>query len=83
MGKATILVVPVTIVVVGLIIWGIIWMLNRPTKQERVNANLLGEAFLIFQNMRMTSNVDDMDILTKESAERITKWSEKYRKVRG
>lgn len=86
MGKASILVIPVTIVVVGLIIWGIIWMVKRTPKNVsklQKQAVLADEAMELFKSLMVVSSLDttDMDILSEKSKKNIKAWAEKYRKV--
>lgn len=88
MGKAAILVAPVTIVVIGLIIWGIIWMIDRnrnpqEPKSVRQKAELADEAYEMFMDQMHPRNIDDFDvtILSKDDKTKIQSWYKKYRKV--
>lgn len=86
MGKAAILVAPVTIVVVGLIIWGIIWMVNRTPqdpKSVRQRAELADDAYELIRDMLYPRNIDvnDMTVLSENHKTKIKSWAEKYRKV--
>lgn len=85
MGKASILVVPVTIVVLGLIAWGIIWMVNRMPKNVKklqLKAELADEAMDEFRKLMVVDNLDgDINYLTQRSKNDIKAWAEKYRKV--
>lgn len=85
MGKAGIFVVPGTIVVVGLIIWGIIWMVNRVPKNVKKlqqKAELADDAMNEFRKLMIVDNLDgDINYLTPKSKNDIKAWAEKYRKV--
>lgn len=85
MGKAAILVVPVTIIVIGLIVWGIIWMVNRTPKNVsklQQKADLADEAMNEFRKLMIVDNLDgDINYLTQKSKNDIKSWAEKYRKV--
>lgn len=85
MGKASILVVPVTIVVLGLIAWGIIWMVNRMPKNVKLlqqKAELADDAMDEFRKLMIVDSLDgDINYLTQKSKNDIKAWAEKYRKV--
>lgn len=86
MGKASILVVPVTIIVIGLIVWGIIRMLNKVPKNVsklQKNAVLADEAMDVFKSLMIVNSLDpsDIDMLSERSKNNIKAWAEKYRKV--
>lgn len=88
MGKASILVVPVTLVLLALIIAFVIRMVNKIPNGKVVNrwqknAVLADEAMEIFKSLMIVQSLDveDIDMLSKNSQGKIKAWAEKYRKV--
>lgn len=85
MGKAGILVAPVTIIVLGLIVWGITKTVNKlPTNVKKLQqkAELADEAMEEFRKLMIVDNLDgDLNYLTEKSKNDIKAWAAKYRRV--